>query len=154
MLWNKERDTVKLTRGYPSQLPLLLVEPDDKSIFLRPHRSGPVVATMPWAFPSFARRLVASVEIAHEEASPFEFAVALTLPTVPLNWQGDKPAGQVAFSGWQRVDKPFILFDVEVEVETLTRSKLDIHLAIRLPPKSSPSPANAFWRRMIVFWDD
>src|SRR6185436_18693625 len=97
-------------------LPLLLFPPEGEGLFLRPSTSGTVVASLPWAFPPFARKVVGSVEIAHEESSPFEFAIALTRPAETLHWVDDEPSDYVAFSGWLRVDDKFRLHDVTAEV--------------------------------------
>lgn len=148
-----ELKTAKLLTDYRSDLPLLLVDPDQGGLFLRPHENGAVVAVLRWAFPAFARKLVTQVEIAHEEASPFEFAVALTRPDQDLDWRRDPAVQALAFSGWHRVEEKFTLHDVVAELKERVRTELSINLAIRLPRGSSPSPANAFFRKLTIVWD-
>lgn len=142
-----------LVTNYPSELPLLLVAGDNGGIFLRPSTHGPVVAALNAAFPAFARSAIATVEIAHEEASPFEFAMALGRPEEKLVWNRDAPVGALAFSGWTRVSKPFELHDLKVSVREIDRKWLTIYLAIRLPRGSKPMPSNAFWRKLLLVWD-
>lgn len=150
-----ERLTTKLETNYPSALPLLLFPSYHEGIFLRPSTDGNVVANLPWVFPPFARRVVASVEIAHDEASPFEFAMALTRPTEPVEWwSGEMPKDCLAFSGWLRVERFFELHQLAMELPEMVRTHLSINLAVRLPPGSQPSPANAFWRKLILVWDE
>lgn len=150
------RDDLKravLATNYPSQLPLLLIDKGDGGIFLRPHEKGPVIATLDSAFPSYARSVVATVEIAHDEASPFEFAMALARPEDVLNWKGDRPSGALSFSGWTRVTRPFELHEIRLTIDQIDRKWMTIHLAIRLPRGSKPMPSNAFWRKFVIVWD-
>jgi glycosyltransferase involved in cell wall biosynthesis len=148
-----EMKRAALLEKYPSELPLLLVAADNGGIFLRPSTQGPVVGVLHSAFPAFARRVVATVEIAHEEASPFEFALALARPEDKVDWRGNAPVGAMAFSGWTKVSNPFELRDLSVSVREVDRKWLSIHFAIRLPRGSKPAPANAFWRKMVLVWD-
>jgi O-antigen biosynthesis protein len=148
-----ERRSARLVTKYPSLLPLLLFPPHPEGLFLRPSAEGNVVATLSWVFPPFARGVVATVEIAHEEASPFEFAMALSRPDEVLRWAGDQPPGCLAFSGWLKVDRPFKLRELSMEMKALVRMHLSINLAVRLPEGSEPSPANAFWRKLVITWD-
>jgi len=71
-----------------------------------------------------------------------------------IDWRGEMPNDCVAFSGWKRVDETFRLKDVSVEVREILRTHLSINLAIRLPQGSLPSPANAFWRKLVLTWDE
>ncbi|ANT50855.1 DUF6212 domain-containing protein [Mesorhizobium amorphae] len=142
-----------LVTDHPSDLPALLVAGDNGGIFLRPSTHGPVVAALNSAFPAFARSVIATVEIAHEEASPFEFAMALGRQEEKLVWKGDAPVGVLAFSGWTRVSKPFELHDLKVSIREIDRKWLTIYLAIRLPRGSKPMPSNAFWRKLLLVWD-
>jgi hypothetical protein len=113
-----------------------------------------VVAALRWGFPPFARGVVATVEIAHEDASPFEFAMALSRPDEVLRWSGDRPDNHLAFSGWLKVVQPFEQCDLSMEIKALVRTHLSINLAVRLPAGSKPSPANAFWRKLVITWND
>ncbi|TGP57160.1 glycosyltransferase [bacterium M00.F.Ca.ET.230.01.1.1] len=140
-----------LATNHPTELPALLVS--DGGIFLRPSTHGPVVAALNSAFPAFARSVVATVEIAHEEASPFEFAMALGRPEEKLVWKHDAPVGALAFSGWTRVSRPFELHDLKLSMREVDRKWLTIYLAIRLPRGSKPMPSNAFWRKLLLAWD-
>lgn len=142
-----------LATDHPSDLPTLLVAGDNGGLFLRPNTHGPVVAALKDAFPAFARSAIATVEIAHEEASPFEFAMALGRPEERLIWNRDTPVGAVAFSGWTRVTRPFELHDLKVSIPEIDRKWLTIYLAIRLPRGSKPMPSNAFWRKLLLTWD-
>ena len=152
---NAERTSAKLVTAYPTELPLLLFPKDvEDGIFLRPSTHGPVVAAIYRGFPAFAQRLLAQVEIAHEDASSFEFAVALTLPDEDLQWRSSGPKNSVAFSGWLRVEDKFRLHDINIKLLEQMSTPLTISLAIRLPRSSSPSPANAFWRNLKFFWED
>ena len=152
---DSERRRAKLVTNYASALPMLLLpKPHDGGIFLRPAKEGPVVAEIEKGFPPFARQLLARVEIAHDEASPFEFAVALTLPTTPVEWRAGGPKSPVAFSGWVRVEERFKLHDILVKVMEAHAIPLTISLAVRLPAGSSPAPANAFFRSISFLWDE
>jgi len=142
-----------LTTQYPSELPLLLFPSDNGGIFLRPMKKGPVVATLVNGLPPYARRVTAKIEITHEEASPFEFAIALTNPGETLNWRRGQPNNALAFSGWTLISDKFELKELSVSLNEASASNQAIHLAIRLPRGSSPSPANAFWRQLIISWD-
>lgn len=140
-----------LVTNYPTELPVLLVS--DGGIFLRPSTHGPVVAALNSTFPAFARSVIATVEIAHEDASPFEFAMALGKQEEKLVWKHDAPVGALAFSGWTRVSRPFELHDLKVSVREIDRKWLTIYLAVRLPRGSKPMPSNAFWRKLLLIWD-
>lgn len=150
---NDELKHSTLVTDHPSDLPTLLVAGDNGGIFLRPNTHGPVVAALNSAFPAFARSVVATVEIAHEDASPFEFAMALGRPEDKLVWKNDAPVGALAFSGWARVSRPFELHDLKVSIREIDRKWLTIYLAIRLPRGSKPMPSNAFWRKLLLLWD-
>ena len=152
---NAERTSATLVTAYPVDLPLLLFPKDiEDGIFLRPSADGPVVAAIHGGFPAFAQRLLAQVEIAHEESSPFEFAVALTVPGADLEWRASGPRNSAAFSGWVRVEERFKLHDISVQLLEKMSEPLTINLAIRLPRGSSATPANAFWRNIKFFWED
>jgi hypothetical protein len=151
---DKERKSAHLITKYRSDLPLMLLPPEGQGIFLRPSLSGPVVAVIDEGFPAFARRLLAKVEIAHEEASPFEFAIALNLLSKPTQWKPAGPVNAIAFSGWIRVNERFKLHDIKLGLRELISSPLSINLAIRVPKGSAPSPSNAFWRNLIFMWDE
>ncbi len=150
----EELSRARLVSNNASELPLLLLDPGDGGIFLRPTKSGPTAALIEYGFPSFARGLIGRVEIAHEAASPFEFALALTLNATSVGWTGEKPRDCLAFSGWVRVEETFKLHDVALTLPDLTASALHILFAIRLPRGSSPLPASSFWRKFVLVWDD
>lgn len=153
--WTRdEMKSVRLVSKHRSVLPQVLISPDGKGIFLRPNAAGNVIAVLPWLFPPFARQVLARVEIAHEDASPFEFAMALSRPEVPIDWAGDEPEHHFGFSGWLKVNECFRLEELRVRVHEPLRTHLDVNLAIRLPPGSSPSPAEAYWRKLILVWDE
>ncbi|TIN43813.1 MAG: hypothetical protein E5Y25_15540 [Mesorhizobium sp.] len=152
-LTGEELKRAALVTNYPSELPALLVAGDNGGIFLRPSIHGPVVAALNSTFPTFARSVIATVEIAHEDASPFEFAMALGRPEEKLGWKNDTPVGALAFSGWTRISKPFELHDLKVSVREIDRKWLTIYLAIKLPRGSKPMPSNAFWRKLLLVWD-
>jgi glycosyltransferase involved in cell wall biosynthesis len=152
---NAERISATLVTDYPSELPQLLFPKGlEDGIFIRPSTHGPVVAAIYGGFPAFAKRLLGQVEIAHEEASAFEFAVALTLPDEDLEWRASGPKNSVGFSGWLRVEEKFKLHDINIMLMEQMNSPLTISLAIRLPRGSDPLPANAFWRSLKFFWEE
>ena len=149
-----ERMSARLVTEYKSELPLLLFAKETEGgIFIRPSAAGPVVAVIKNGFPAFAREVLAKVEIAHDEASAFDFAMALTLPHSPLNWRAAGPRNPVAFSGWIRVEEKFKLHDIKLRVRELIPTPLSISMAVRLPRGSNPNPSNAFWRSLVFFWD-
>ncbi|MER8657805.1 DUF6212 domain-containing protein [Mesorhizobium sp. M0847] len=150
---NDDLKRAALVTDYPSELPTLLIAGDNGGIFLRPNTHGPVVAALNSAFPAFARSVIATVEIAHDEASPFEFAMALGRQEEKLVWKHDAPVGALSFSGWTRVSRPFELHDLKVSTREVDRKWLTIYLAIRLPFGSKPMPSNAFWRKLLLVWD-
>ena len=152
---NEERISATLVTNYPSDLPQLLFPKGlEDGIFIRPSVHGAVVAAIYGGFPAFARRLLGQVEIAHEEASSFEFAIALTVPDEDLEWRASGPRNAVGFSGWLKVEKKFTLHDISIMLIEQMSSPLTISVAVRLPSGSEPSPANAFWRNLRFFWDE
>jgi GT2 family glycosyltransferase len=142
----------KLITNYPSLLPLLLF-PAEGGLFLRPSKTGPVVAVAERIFPPFARQAIGYVEIAHEEASPFEFAMALSNPGESADWRTEIPRNCVEFSGWKRVEEKFQLHEIVLEKKQSAKVPFDLNFAIRLPRRSEPSPANTFWRKLVFMWD-
>lgn len=150
-----ERRSVRAIQSYPSTLPVLLLPKEHAGgIFLRPAKQGPVVAVIEAGFPAFARKLLAQVEIAHEEAPAVEFALALSLPTDKVEWRVDGPKTPVAFSGWIGVEEKFKLHDVSLKVTDQIPMALTISLAVRFPPSARPGPANAFFRNLQFLWDE
>jgi uncharacterized protein DUF6212 len=121
---------------------------------LRPHPRGTVAAELPSVFPPLARKVVASVEIAHEHAGPFDFAVALVRPDTTVDWQGRVPDKVLAFSGWVRVEDRFEHHELLAELPERARTALSMHIAIKLPKGSSPIPSNAFFRKFVIVWDN
>jgi glycosyltransferase involved in cell wall biosynthesis len=144
----------ELVSRYKSERPLLMVDPNNSGIYLRPHKSGPVVAKLPWVFPPFASSVVAQVEIAHEDAGDFEFAMALTRSDESVDWNRDVPAQAKAFSGWVRVHEKFVLQDISVSLSEKMKAHLHLNLAIRLPKGASPAPAHSYWRNLIISWNE
>lgn len=153
-LTRDELGKVQLVSSFPSELPLLLLDPGDGGLFLRPNDKGPTIASIGRGFPPFARGLIGRVEIAHAAASPFEFSLALVPPASPIEWVGEKPRSSRAFSGWVRVEQPFRLHDVTVALREVSASPLNIILGIRLPSGSVASPASSFWRKLVLTWDE
>ncbi len=151
--WTQEEiSRAKLVTAHNSVLPMIVAAPG-QGLMLRPSKEGPTVAALDSTFPAFARRVAAEVEIAHEEASPFEFALALHRPEVSPEWRGGAPNNCEAFSGWRRVSERFRLHDIGLTAERTSRFPLTISLAVRVPKGSAASPANAFWRRLRFFWE-
>lgn len=142
----------RLGVSHPSELPLMLF-PREGGLFLRPSEMGPVTAVLDDCFPPFARRAVGFVEIAHEEASPFDFAMALTRSDQIADWSSEAPANCIAFSGWCRVADRFRLHEISLEMKQLAAISFTVNLAIRLPRTSNVSPSNAFWRKLVFEWD-
>jgi glycosyltransferase involved in cell wall biosynthesis len=153
-LTDSELRTAKLITKYPSALPLLLIPPNGEGMFLRPSPLGNVVANLPWIIPPFTRKVIGMVEIAHEEASPFEFAMAMSRPGEEFQWTDEEPTNVLAFSGWIRVEEKFELRELSMQLRELTRSHLSLNLAIRLPEGSQPSPSQAYWRKLVLAWDE
>jgi glycosyltransferase involved in cell wall biosynthesis len=152
---NAERNAAKLAVNYESDLPLLLFPAElEGGLFIRPSVKGPVVAAIHEGFPAFAREIWGKVEIAHDEASSFEFAMALTLPHQTPDWRAAGPRNSVAFSGWVRVDDKFKLHDLKLRLREQIPTPLTISLAVRLPRGSNPMPASTFWRSIAFFWDE
>jgi glycosyltransferase involved in cell wall biosynthesis len=148
-----ERLSAKLVTNHPSSLPQLLFPKEmEDGIFIRPSTHGPVVAAIYGGFPAFATRIVGQVEIAHDEASAFEFAMALTVPDQVVEWRASGPMEALGFSGWLKVDDKFKLHELSISLMEKVNSPLTISLAIRLPKGSEVLPANAFWRNLKYFW--
>jgi glycosyltransferase involved in cell wall biosynthesis len=152
---NDERMSAKVIQSYPSTLPALLFPREHEGgVFLRPAKTGPVVAVIEEGFPAFARQLLAQVEIAHEEAPAIEFALALSLPTNKVEWRIDGPKAPVAFSGWVSVEERFKLQDVSVRVMDQLPMALTISLAVRFPRGSRSGLTNAFFRNLQFLWEE
>jgi hypothetical protein len=152
---DRERKSAKVVGNYVSPLPILLFPKElEGGIFLRPIKKVPVVAALDRAFPAFARQLLAKVEVAHEEAPPIDFALALTLPRSSVEWRLDGPKSPVAFSGWIRVEEKFKLQDITLKVMDQNPMQLTISLAVRFPRGSESGPTNAFFRNLLFSWDE
>jgi GT2 family glycosyltransferase len=154
IIGQNELGQAKLVTNHPSQLPQILVEPNGEGLFLRPNARGTVAAVLSSIFPPFAKKIIASVEIAHEEASAFDFAMVLTKPGESPNWKRDVSSQVVAFSGWHRVEEKFKHHEISVQVGERMRIPLSLELAIRLPHGSHPMPANTFWRKLVLVWEE
>jgi hypothetical protein len=153
-LTNAELDTAIVKSTYQTELPLLLFDRAGGGLFTRPHPQGPVVVLLPDLFPPHATSVSAFVEIAHEEASPFEFGLALLGQGEELQVSRGNPVNAASFSGWTLVSEKFELREIRASVRTISPEYMSIYLMIRLPRGSSPSPANAFWRRVILRWGE
>lgn len=149
-----EFNGAKLATPYRSSLPLVLVDKKGGGLFLRPHKKGPVVAVIGNIFPPFAKRLVGSVEIAHEEAADFEFGMALFRSDAKIDWRQNFESQVMKFSGWFRQESRFTLMQVPLELDQRVKTHLSLALAVRLPHGSKPDPANAYFRKIIVTWNE
>ncbi len=147
-----ELSTVQLVTQYPGEFDLLKFEHGENGFLLRPSPSGPVVAVMQWAFPQFAKSLLASVEVADDVEGSFDFSVALARPSYLGDWTSDGPHKALAFSGWRRVTRKFEWQEIEVSLNEPQRYHLAICAAVRLPPGTSPDQARTFWRKFVVRW--
>ena len=143
----------RLATEYLSKLPLLLFPPEG-GLYLRPSKDGPVVAALDNVVPPFVQKILGKVEIADDEASPFEFAMAVALSDRPTTWGDAKPQNCIAFSGWTKVERKFQLHDIKVELEDVYKYPLTLQLAIRLPSGSDTVPASSYWRKIIIAWED
>ncbi|WP_162918426.1 DUF6212 domain-containing protein [Taklimakanibacter deserti] len=154
-IWtDEERRSAQLATNYQSDLPLLLFPKElDGGIFIRPSTAGPVAAVLWGGFPAFAREVIATVEVAHDEAPPLDFALALTLPSGTLDWRSEGPIKPIAFSGWTRIEQKFKLHEIKLAVRDLIPNSLAVSVAVRLPRGSKPSPSNAFFRSLAFSWD-
>lgn len=149
-----ERKRIRLLTHYKSELPLLLFPKEfEGGIFIRPSSDGPVVAVMDNAFPAYAREILGKVEVAHEHASAFEFAMALTIPGQDTKWKAAGPRNAMAFSGWIRVEEKFKLHEIRMRITERLPTPLSVSFAVKLPRGSNPNPSNAFWRSVVFFWD-
>lgn len=148
----KEFNATSLLTRYKSELPMLMVDRKGRGLFMRPHQKGPVIARIPHIFPPFAKRVIASVEIAHEDASDFEFLAALAREDLVYNPNAEIVDQCLTSSGWVRVTNRFSVNELVVETETRMKAYLDLVLGIRLPRHSRPDPANTFFRAITVSW--
>lgn len=153
-LGETEFDRAKLVTPYPSKLPLLLVDKKAGGLFVRPHKKGPVVAVLTDIVPPFAKHVVANVEIAHENASDFEFAIAIFRSDDEPNWNRNFEAHVMKFSGWHRQTDRFTLMQIPLELDQRVKARLSLALAIRVPRGSNPEPANSFFRSVTFQWND
>ena len=146
---------MKVVQSYPSTLPVVLFPKKlEGGVFLLPAKEGPVVAVLEEGFPQFARQLLAQIEVAHDEAPPIEFALALTLPTKKVEWRVDGPKSPIAFSGWVRAKEKFKLQDIGLRIAEQVHMNLTISLAVRLARGSGTGPTNAFFRNLQFLWDE
>lgn len=136
-----------------SDLPLLLVAPGDGGIFLRPHMEGPVAASLDNRFPSFFRKLEATVEVAHTEAASIDFCVALARPDQVMDWRHDIAAQTLAFSGWMTVRDKFTLHTLAAIPRVRRKMPLSIVLGVRFTGSPNGFPTNAFFRKLRLFSD-
>jgi glycosyltransferase involved in cell wall biosynthesis len=153
-LSKEQMQTARLLGEHDAPYALLAYLPEEEGIFLRPSVDGPVAAILEYVIPPFCRKVVASVEVADELASPFEFAMALSKPGIGINWTKAKPDNALAFSGWLKIKRKFELHKLTVQMREICRLHLDLSLAIRLPSNSNPLPSQTFWRKFVLVWDD
>lgn len=144
----------ELMTTYESRFPLLQFPNDEEGLLLRPSRNGVVAVSLPQVMPPFSRGVAAFVEVAHEEASPFEFGLLIRAPSSVIDWAQDPPKGGAAFSGWLRVERKFELHKLEARLAEVTLGGHSACLAVRLPPNSNPIPSQTFWRKLAIFWDE
>ncbi len=151
-LTNEELCSAVLGTAYGGKEKLLEFPTNEKGFLLRPCKEGVVVAVLPWAFPAFAKGVVASVEVAQEDVSPFEFSISLARPSELGEWTFDGPTKSLAFSGWKRVERKFELHELALELDEARRYGLTICAAIRLPAGSAVEPARSFFRKIVLTW--
>jgi len=151
-LTDNEMGTAVLATKYNGNQTLLEFPPNEKGFLLKPSKSGVVVAVLPWVFPAFAKGIVGSVEIADEDAPPFEFALALARPSNLGQWTYDGPVSAEAFSSWKKVERKFELHEVSVDLRESRRYALSVCAAIRLPPGSEPARSRSFLRKIVLTW--
>jgi len=151
-LTTDEIATANLVTHYPDEGELLKFEPGEAGFLLRPSPSGVVVAVMQWAFPPFAKGLLATVEVADDTEGSFDFSLALARPSYLGEWTADGPRSAVAFSGWRRVTRKFEWQEMEISLNEPQRYHLAICAAVRLPPGTSHERVRTFWRKFIVRW--
>lgn len=118
---------------------------------LRPRPRGITVAILRNFFPSFARRLIATVEVAEDRAPSVEFAMALIRQGKPI-WTKEAPGEYVAFSGWLRVADKWTLHKMVLETPGALAEPLTIAVATRLPPGQPSHFNHAFWRKFVISW--
>ncbi|MET3520384.1 DUF6212 domain-containing protein [Mesorhizobium abyssinicae] len=145
--------SARLLTPRASALPLLLVAPDGGGVFLRPHADGVVAASLDLHFPPFFRRVEATVEIAHADASALDFALALARPDQTIDWQGDIASQTFAFSGWTTVEEKFVRHSLVAALRARRKMPLSIALAVRFAGRPNGSPTNAFFRQLVLFSD-
>ncbi len=151
---NETLRKAELMTHYESRFPLLQFLNDEEGLLLRPSRNGVVAVSLPQIMSPFSRGVAAFVEVAHEEASPFEFGLLIRSPSSIIDWASDPPKGGAAFSGWLKVERKFELHKLEARLAEVTLGSHSVCLAIRLPPDSNPIPSQTFWRKIAIFWDD
>lgn len=144
----------ELMTKYESRFPLVQFPNDEEGLLLRPSRKGVVAVSLSHIMPPFSRGVAAFVEVAHEEASPFEFGLLIRAPSSVIDWSTDPPKGGIAFSGWLKVERKFELHKLEARLAEVTLGSHSVCLAVRLPPDSNPIPSQTFWRKLAMFWDD
>ncbi|TGT68611.1 glycosyltransferase family 2 protein [bacterium M00.F.Ca.ET.159.01.1.1] len=136
-----------------SDLPLLLVAPDDGGIFLRPHVEGPVVASLDHQFLPFFRGIEATVEVAHADAPAIDFALALVRPDQIIDWHQDLATQTIAFSGWATVRDKFARHRLKVALRARRRIPLSVIVAVRFAGTPNGFPTNAFFRKLTLLND-
>lgn len=153
LMTRDEANSAKLVTSYPSMFPLLLLDPD-RGLYVRPNPGGPVVASMTSIVPPRASKVLAKVMIDHEDAGPFEFAMALHVPERVPVWDDSGPDQCLGFSGWVKVADHFRPHDVVVRTSQVFRTPITLQLAIRLPPGVPSDPASSFWKEIFFIWDE
>lgn len=148
-----ELATAKLLTPHRAQYEILSFPKDEPGLLLCPVGKDVSAVSLPWAFPHFARRVVASVEVAHEDALGFRFGMALVRPDQNATWTTKGPDHSVAFSGWHKVSEGFRISKFAVTIPEVTRAYFALHLAVYATSKTHPVPPQTFWRRLVLHWD-
>jgi glycosyltransferase involved in cell wall biosynthesis len=147
------RSMGRLETEYASTHPVFEFWGDLPGFILRPRPYFNTVASFRHAFPPFARRLVASVEVGEDRGPVTEFAMALVPDQTgrdQIVWTGEAPEGQVAFSGWLRVTDKWVMHTLALETASSYFEPLTIVVATRVPQGERSDFNHAFWRKLVV----
>ena len=104
-----------------------------EACFVRPHVDGPVVVSLDNILPPFAKRVVGAVEIAHDEADDFEFALAVARSDMQIDTSRDLSEQVEVFSGWHRTSQRFVPEELSLKLDAAAKAHLSLVLAVRLP---------------------
>jgi hypothetical protein len=120
---------------------------DDNSIQLHPVRNGISHAVIGGAAPVGTTSIVAKVRTAHPAASPIEYALAISPCGEVPRFDKRRCPGAAGFSGWHKV-VPGNPHSIPLATDRDLGESCDIHIATRLPARSSSRFA---WARWINF---